>query len=98
VDVAWFDTTAYAMPTIYTFGNAPPYSAEADGRQTLDLSFQKDFRIRERHNVQFRAEYYNLPNHVNMGNPNATFTSSAFGKVTTATSARQIQFALRYAF
>jgi hypothetical protein len=98
VDVPWFDTTAYAMPTIYTFGNAAPYSAQADGRQTLDLSFQKDFRVREGHSVQFRAEYYNLPNHVNMGNPNGTFTSSAFGKVTSATSARQIQFGLRYAF
>ena len=33
------------------------------------------------------AEYYNLPNDVNMKNPYATFTSSAFGKITSATAA-----------
>jgi hypothetical protein len=86
------------MPALYTFGNAAPNVVSADGRQTFDFSLQKDFRIREKHTIQFRSEYYNLPNHVNMGNPNGTFTSSAFGKVTSATSARQIQFGLRYAF
>jgi outer membrane receptor protein involved in Fe transport len=98
VDVPWFDTAAFVMPALYTFGNAAPNVVSADGRQTFDFSLQKDFRIREKHTIQFRSEYYNLPNHVNMGNPNGTFTSSAFGKVTSATSARQIQFGLRYAF
>lgn len=98
VDLPWFDTTAFAMPTIYTFGNAAPDVVDADGRQGFDLSLQKEFRIAEKHSLQFRAEFYNMPNHVNMGNPNGTFTSSAFGKVTSATSARQIQFGLRYAF
>ena len=98
MDVPWFDTSAYALPPIYTYGNAAPYSATADGRQYFDLAFQKDWRFHERHNVQFRGEFYDLPNHVNFNNPNATFTSSSFGKVTSATAARQIQFGLRYAF
>jgi len=98
VDVTWFDTTAFQLPAIYTFGNAAPYSVTADGRQYFDLSFQKDWRFHERHDVQFRGEFYNLPNHVNFNNPNFTFTSSSFGKITSATSARQIQFGLRYAF
>ena len=98
VDVPWFDTSAFTLPDIYTFGNSAPYNVDADGRQSLDLSLQKNWRFHDRHTVQFRGEFYNMPNHVNMGNPNATFTSSSFGKVTSATSARQIQFGLRYAF
>jgi hypothetical protein len=35
---------------------------------------------------------------VSFANPNANFSSTAFGQVTAATAARQIQFALRYAF
>src|SRR5262249_19938087 len=87
VDVPWFDIAAFAMPARYTFGNAAPYAVDADGRQIFDFSLQKDFRITERQRVEFRSEFYNLPNHVNMGNPNGTFTSSAFGKVTSATAA-----------
>jgi hypothetical protein len=48
--------------------------------------------------LHFRAEMFNMPNHVNMGNPQGSFASSAFGKVTSATSARQIQLGLRYQF
>jgi hypothetical protein len=98
VDVPWFDTAAFQLPAIYTFGNAGYDVVSADGRQSFDLSLQKDFRFNERHNLQFRSEFFNLPNHVNMNNPNGTFTSTAFGKVTSATAARQIQFGLRYAF
>lgn len=60
---------------------------------------QKDFRFwREGNFVQFRAEMFNVGNHVNMGNPQGNFASSAFGRVTSATAARQIQFGLRYQF
>ncbi|MBI3698645.1 MAG: hypothetical protein HY238_27875 [Acidobacteria bacterium] len=98
VDRPWFDTTAFQLPAIYTFGNAAPYIVDSDGRRFWDLALQKDFRFHERHTVQFRTEFFNLPNHVNFNNPNGTFTSSSFGKVTSATPSRQIQFGLRYAF
>jgi hypothetical protein len=97
-DVPWFDTLAFQLPPVYTFGNAGYDVVSADGRQSFDLSLQKDFRFKERHTLQFRSEFFNLPNHVNMNNPNGTWASSAFGKVTSATAARQIQFGLRYAF
>jgi len=98
VDVPWFDITAFQLPVQYTYGNAAPYIVTTDGRTSWDFAAQKDFRFRERHSIQFRTEFFNLPNHVNFNNPTATFTSSSFGKVTSATPARQIQFGLRYAF
>lgn len=99
VDIPWFDTSAFQLQPIYTYGNAASFITQADGRQTWDVSFQKDFRFKGDSNfLQFRAEMFNMPNHVNMGNPQGSFASSAFGKVTSATSARQIQLGLRYQF
>lgn len=98
VDIPWFDTTAFQLQPIYTYGNAGSFITEADGRQIWDVAFQKDFRFREGHFLQFRSEMFNIPNHVNFGNPQGNFASSAFGKVTSATAARQIQFGLRYQF
>ena len=98
VDVAWFDIAAFQLQPVFTYGNAGAFLVNADGRQIWDLAFQKDFAVRENHVLQFRTELFNMPNHVNFGNPNGNFSSSAFGKVTSATAARQIQFGLRYAF
>jgi len=109
VDVPFFNTSAFVLPAPYSFGNAGQNVTRADGRQVVDFSVAKDFRFRERHSVQFRAEIFNLPNHVNFGQNqndfgnsgtgyNTTFGSSTFGKVTAATPARQIQFVLRYSF
>ncbi|MCX6604592.1 MAG: carboxypeptidase regulatory-like domain-containing protein [Acidobacteria bacterium] len=99
VDVPWFDTSAFQLQPNFTYGNAASFITQADGRQTWDLSTQKDFHFkREGNMLQFRAEMFNIGNHVNMGNPQGNFASSAFGKVTSATAARQIQMSLRYVF
>jgi hypothetical protein len=99
VDIPWFDTSAFQLQPIYTYGNAGSFITEADGRQTWDVSFQKDFKFKQDSNfLQFRTEMFNVGNHVNMGNPQGNFASSAFGKVTSATAARQIQMVLRYQF
>ena len=58
----------------------------------------KKFYPRENHFIELRGEFFNIMNHVNFGDPNTNFSSTAFGQVTTATSARQIQLALRYQF
>ncbi len=96
----WFDTTAFKMPELFTFGNAGAFMVEEDGRAIIDLSIGKKFRIVERQTIEFRSEFFNLPNHVSFTMPSTgTLVSAAtFGQITTATSARQIQFALRYSF
>jgi hypothetical protein len=70
----------------------------------LDLSVFKALPITERASLQFRAEFFNLLNRINLGTPNATvFSSGALnpsaGVITTlATNPRQIQFGLKLLF
>ena len=68
------------------------------GFQSWNFGIFKDFAINERHQVQFRSEFFNLPNHPNWSQVNANATSGTFGKVTSKTSNRNIQLSLRYSF
>ena len=52
---------------------------------------------RERH-VELRIEAFNLFNTVNLGNPVATMTSPAFGRIQVAGQARVIQLGVRFAY
>jgi hypothetical protein len=68
-----------------------------------DLAVSKTFRLlKEGHRLQLRAEAYNALNHPNFGNPSLNMASSTtFGEITgiaNGTSARVMQFALRYEF
>ena len=94
----WFNTAAFALPANFTYGTSGPFVITAPGRYNWDVSLQKDFRIHEGQMLQFRSEFYNLPNSVSLGNPNTTFDGNSFGRITSATAARQIQFALRFKF
>jgi hypothetical protein len=39
----------------------------------VDLAMFKNFQIKERFKLQFRAEFFNTLNHPVLGNPNTTF-------------------------
>jgi hypothetical protein len=69
-----------------------------DGRATWDFSAIKNFRIRERAMMQFRAEAYNAWNHPNFNNPNQNPTATAFGSITAAGPSRNFQLALKLKF
>jgi len=63
----------------------------------------KDFPIKEKFTVQFRAESFNVANITNLGLPNTTFVpgpngynfSGTFGTITSAYDPRSIQFGLK---
>ena len=94
----FFNVSAFALPAPYKYGSSGGFVITAPGRYNWDMSLEKDFRIREGHILQFRAESYNLPNSVSFNAVNVTFDGNNFGGVTSATAARQVQFALRYQF
>jgi hypothetical protein len=104
----WFDTTQFINPPEYTFGNVGRTlpDVRGPGIVNIDFSIIKNTRIRERWNVQFRAESFNFPNHVNLLPPNANFvpgvdgrnSSSTFGTITSARDARIIQLGLKLLF
>ena len=95
----WFDQTAFTTPALYTYGNAGRDILFGPGRTNLDASLFKDFRPLERLMVQFRAESFNLFNHPQFGQPNATIGSGAVGTITSIVgNPRQMQVALRVVF
>jgi hypothetical protein len=104
----WFNTAAFVNPPDYTYGNAPRTLPDVRGPGTvnLDLSLIKNFNLWERLSLQFRAESFNLANHVNLGMPNTSFvagpngqnTSATFGTITSAGSARVNQFGVKVIF
>jgi Carboxypeptidase regulatory-like domain/TonB dependent receptor len=61
-----FNTCAFADNTILgTFGNAGRNIIEGPGYKTWDMSLVKQFPIREQMHLEFRAEFFNILNHVN---------------------------------
>jgi len=94
----WFDTTAFAQPAIYTFGNVGRGSMRAPGIANVDLSILRNFRISERINLQFRGESLNAINHTNLSSPNSVFGSAAFGQISAARAARVMQIGMKLRF
>lgn len=94
-------STALALPAPGTYGNMARDMLYGPSYWDLDLALDKNFRIRERLNFQFRGQAYNVMNHPNFGQPGATLGSSTFGEITTLAGAnpdRVIQFMGRLTF
>ena len=70
------------------FAGPPPGRQGSLGRNVLrgfraaqvDLGVQRQFQLGERMRVRFRAEFFNILNHPNFGNPNTDLTSPLFGR------------------
>ncbi|MBS1835264.1 MAG: carboxypeptidase regulatory-like domain-containing protein [Acidobacteria bacterium] len=95
---AWFNTSAFRPNAEGTFGNTGIGIIRGPGNWNIDLSTRKQFRIVENHNLELRASFYNVMNHANLGNPNTTQNNTIFGRITTASSPRVGEVALRYSF
>ena len=95
----WFNTKAFAVPASFTYGNQGRDAMRSDWFRNLDLSLFRDFPIRERMQLQFRAEAFNTTNTPVWGTPVANFSNANFGRVLgVANSPRQLQFALKLRF
>jgi hypothetical protein len=98
------DSPAWGINAVGTFGNEGRNTLRADGLKNFDLGLYRLFQITERHSVQFRAEFFNLPNHPNFFLPENSSASGAFSTISRAAfqsqtgAQRQIQFALKYSF
>jgi hypothetical protein len=96
----WFDTTAYANPAAYSFGNGSRTEPNLrnPGAFSFDSVMSRWQPIRERMRLQYRAEFYNLLNHPNLGAPATGITSSTFGRITSKSGNRTMSMALRLEF
>ena len=105
----FFDPCAFAPPEPGTLGNVGRNTIIAPRVFNTDISLQREFTLDSKRRLQFRAEIFNLLNHPNFsrtdGGSAIVFSgasarrNSNTGKiVSTVTTARQIQFALRFSF
>jgi hypothetical protein len=95
---SWFDKTAFVVPAQFTYGNSGGAILREDTYKTLDVSLFKQFRIGT-HELQFRAEAFNVTNTPSFNAPNTAIDTAAGGQVTsTSSSPRQMQFALKYTY
>lgn len=102
----WYNPAAFSIEAPGTLGNLGRNTVRGPHFADLDFSLTKDTRISERINSQFRAEFFNILNHTNLGLPNnaqyvnvAGAPTGTAGQITTiAGPPRQIQFALKFVF
>jgi hypothetical protein len=105
----FFNTEAYvdrlgvapgAAQPVFRYGTAGRNTVIGPGIASLDMSLNKFFRFKEgRHTVEFRTEFFNLPNHPIFGQPGTTLRTPGYGVISnTRLDSRQIQFALKYSF
>jgi hypothetical protein len=86
------------------YGNIGRNTISGPGMSITNFSVIKDIPIKERFRAQFRSEFFNLFNQVALGcrettggcnDPDATVNSRTFGRIRSAGSPREIQFALK---
>jgi hypothetical protein len=96
----WFDSSVFvAVPT---FGNLGRNVVNGPSFNNTDFSIIKNTKLGENIRLQLRAEFFDLFNHANFGQPGNVVGGVAFGRIVNTRfptgesgSSRQIQFALK---
>jgi hypothetical protein len=106
----WFNQAAFAAPPVasgqqaaHVYGNSRIGNLRGPDLVDFDFALQKNFKIHESQQLQFRAELFNLFNHPNFGLPGggsqiAVDVQGGAAITNTATDNRQVEFALKYTF
>jgi len=94
----YFNTAAFALPALGTYGNMGRNAIYGPGQYNLDFSLFKTTRATEQTRIEFRWEMFNAFNHANLGNPNTTYNSPAFGRIDTVTGPRIMQLGMKLIF
>jgi hypothetical protein len=93
----YYNPAAFAPVTAAnTFGNSGRNILRNPGILNTDLDVTREFPIKERLRLQFRAEAFNVANTSHFGGVSAgDVTSTTFFQVTSASGERQVRFGLR---
>jgi hypothetical protein len=97
----YLNQDCFADPGDNIPGDAPRHfsNLRGEGIRNLDLSFTKEFQIRERAQLQIRAEMFNVANHQRFAFPDVGSGDGSFGTVTSTTNNyRRMQFGARFQF
>lgn len=109
----WFNPAAFAAPPTYTsggvtyatYGNSGYDMLRGPRWQNWDMNLQKHIPIKERYEIQLRADSFNVFNHSNFAVPNSAISNtSTVGKITSTSSSpnlyepRTLEFAAKFTF
>jgi hypothetical protein len=96
-----FSVSDFPKPVPGRPGNLGRNTYFGPGFANTNLNILKRFRtnfLGDQGQIDFRTEFFNLFNRVNLGQPSSNITSSLFGRSTSAFGARNVQFGIRIAF
>lgn len=95
----WFNTSAFAQPAPYTYGNEKVNTLVGQHWNDVDMSIFRQFHIGlgEERYFEFRAESFNLFNNVVFNPPDANISDTQYGQVTSQwNTPRQLQMSLKF--
>jgi hypothetical protein len=98
--------TATTAPTVYTgLGTMQRNAFTGPGYADLDMSGEKDTKLREGLTFNLRVDAFDILNHPNFGQPSGNVQSSSFGQITSTRfatsdggSSRQLQISGKFVF
>ena len=95
----WFNNSAFVAPAAYTYGDAGRNIIRGPGLHNSDMGLQRTATIKEKYQVQFTAQAFNMFNTPQFGLPKNTVGIGTTGVITTvATPERQFQLGLHFIF
>ncbi|HJY06089.1 MAG TPA: hypothetical protein VJ323_07215 [Bryobacteraceae bacterium] len=97
--VNYLEPSAFALPAAGTHGTLGKGVFRGPNLITYNGGLFKDIPVRgERYRIQFRAEFFNLLNRVNLNDPGTTIANAGFGSIKAAGDPRIGQLALKFLF
>ena len=94
----YFDTSAFTTAPQFTIGSSSRNPVRGPAYRDFDLALIKRTLLRERVNLEFRAEIFNFTNTPPLGGPNVVLNSAGFGSISSAGDPRVVQMALKLNF
>lgn len=95
----WFNTAAFALPPVGSYGNAGRNIIIGPGFVNTNLDIFKDVPLwAEDKRLQFRVEFNNVFNKINLASPDTQMGSPTFGQIITPSTGRSIQLGAKVLF
>ena len=94
----YYNPAAFGPVSTAAYGNVGRNTLRGPGVWNTDMSIVRDFSPIERMKLQFRAEFYNLPNTSHFNGPDSTVGDGQFMQITSSYGERNVRFAIHASF
>ncbi len=94
----WFNASAFSTAPNSRLGDSGEGIVEGPPLRAVNVSLAKNIAYRERYNLKFQTDFFNVLNIANFSTLGTTVTSGGFGTLSAAYPPRQIQMSLKLNF